>query len=68
MKTNMTHDILLSIAQAATIYRLGTDMRCYRNEWSLRLKRKDKNSTLTHYFTIDRDTKIGDIEEWMKES
>ncbi len=62
MKTNMTHKILVAVSKEAS-KRGFKEARTYNHdEWSLYIYKKGD------CIRIDRNTKIGDIEDWMEET
>ncbi len=68
MKTNITHKILVLISKEANKRGFKTTLTCDHGEWLLYMSKKDGVRTRRKYYhtRIDRNTKIGDIEEWME--
>ncbi len=60
MKTNMTHKILVAVSKEATKRGYFTQIMWDDGEWSLYIHRRGDD------IHIDRNTKIGDIEDWMQ--
>ncbi len=60
MKTNITHTILATISFAAMQRGLSSTLMCDDGEWSLYIY--DTSDSIR----IDHNTKISEIEEWMK--
>ncbi len=61
MKTYMTHKILVAISKEAVKQGYTTTLIYEYDNWWLEIWRENKSVRL-----IDRNTKISDIEEWMK--
>ncbi len=61
MKTDMTHKILVAVSKEALKRGYTTTLTYKYNDWWLKISREGKNIPF-----INRDTKISEIEDWMK--
>ncbi len=72
MKTNITHTILVLISKEALKRGFKTELVCDHGEWVLYTYKMGRSTNLRqgldHCMRIDRNTKIGALEDWMKES
>ncbi len=64
MKTNMTHGILVAVSKEASKRGFKTALTYSHDEWRLTILRAGRCQGM---LIIGHETKISDIEEWMKE-
>ncbi len=60
MKTNMTHKILVAVSKEASKRGFNTALIYNHDKWSLHVYKKGDS------IWFDHNTKISEIEEWMK--